>query len=160
MSWHGETRGNKGGFFRCFLPTPMTDWAKIFTGLLFDIEVVVHKVWTLENTVYRNGPMALKQVYNYSYCQRPASTLYVRQHSHEVIKLWKFQLIGSSESQQNSGLQKHFGIFNVFRSRKCIMFRLMTIFIAMCVQSLWVHLKYRGEWTNTTSLHKDTFLRM
>ena len=24
MSWHGETRGNMGGFFHCFLPTPMS----------------------------------------------------------------------------------------------------------------------------------------
>ena len=67
MSWHGETRGNKGGFFRCFLPTPLTDWAYIFTGLLFDIEVVVHKVWALDNTVYRKGPMALSSISN---CQR------------------------------------------------------------------------------------------
>ena len=27
MSWHGETCGNKGGFSRYFLPTPMTNWA-------------------------------------------------------------------------------------------------------------------------------------
>ena len=39
---------NKGGFSRYFLPTPMTDWAKIFTGLLFDIEVVIHEVWVFE----------------------------------------------------------------------------------------------------------------
>ena len=25
MSWHGETRGYKGGFSRYFIPTPMTD---------------------------------------------------------------------------------------------------------------------------------------
>ena len=55
MLWHGETCGNKGEFSRYFLPTPITDWAKIFTGLLFSIEVAIHEVWALDNTVYRNG---------------------------------------------------------------------------------------------------------
>ena len=36
-------------------------YINIFTGLLFDVEVVVHKVWALDNTVYRKGPMALTQ---------------------------------------------------------------------------------------------------
>ena len=40
----------------------MTDWALIFTGLLFDIEVVIHEVWALDKSVYRKGPMALKQL--------------------------------------------------------------------------------------------------
>ena len=54
-------RGHKGGFSRYFPPTPMTDLAQIFTGLLFDIdiEVVIHEVWALDTTVYRKGPMAL-----------------------------------------------------------------------------------------------------
>ena len=38
----------------------MTDWALIFTGLLFDIEIVILEVWALDNTVYRKGPMASK----------------------------------------------------------------------------------------------------
>ena len=37
----------------------MTDWALIFTALLFDIEVVIHEVWALDKSVYRKGPMAL-----------------------------------------------------------------------------------------------------
>ena len=53
---NGET--DNGGFSRYFLPTPMTNWAKLFTGLLFDIEVMIHEVWALDNTVYRKGPMA------------------------------------------------------------------------------------------------------
>ena len=35
----------------------------MFTGLLFYIEVVIHEVWALDNTVYRKGPMALNVVF-------------------------------------------------------------------------------------------------
>ena len=60
MSWHGETCRNKGRFSRYFLPTPMNDWAYVFTELSCYIEVVIHEVWALDNTVYRKCPMALK----------------------------------------------------------------------------------------------------
>ena len=57
MSWHGETCGNKRGFCHYFLSTPMTDWASIFTGLLFYKEVVIHEVWAFGQYCL---PMALK----------------------------------------------------------------------------------------------------
>ena len=47
--------------FPLFSPDSDDRWAQIFTGLLFDIEVVIHEVWPLDNTVYRKGPMALTQ---------------------------------------------------------------------------------------------------
>ena len=63
MSWRGETCGNKGGFSRYFLPTLMTDWALIFTGLLFYISChVIHRVWAFGQSVYRQCLMALGQV--------------------------------------------------------------------------------------------------
>ena len=33
--------------------------------MLFDIEVVIHEVWDLDNTVYLKGPMALREVDEY-----------------------------------------------------------------------------------------------
>ena len=40
---------------------------KFSQGLLFDIEVVIHEVWALGNTVYQKGPVALKAVYTIGY---------------------------------------------------------------------------------------------
>ena len=37
----------------------------IFTGLLFYIYVVIHKVWTLDNTVYQKCPIALKALWDW-----------------------------------------------------------------------------------------------
>ena len=52
MSWHDMT---------CyFLPTPIL-WGKIFTGLLFYVEFVIHKVWALDITFYRKCLMALSK---------------------------------------------------------------------------------------------------
>ena len=60
MSYHGETCGNKAGFSRYFLPTPLTDSASIFTCLLFYIKVVIHEVWAFRQYYLPKGSNRFK----------------------------------------------------------------------------------------------------
>ena len=62
MSWHGETCGNKGGFSRYFLPTPMTIWPKFSQVCYFIYKLWYTRCGPFDNTVYRKCPMALSRI--------------------------------------------------------------------------------------------------
>ena len=48
-------------FFHYYLATSMTDWAQIFTGLLFYVYVEIHQLWRLVFDNYNLNPKLLDQ---------------------------------------------------------------------------------------------------
>ena len=52
--WKHTTLCDKGVFFfHYYLATSMTDWAQIFTGLLFYAYVEIHQLWRLDFDNYQ-----------------------------------------------------------------------------------------------------------
>ena len=57
-------------FFHYYLPTLITDWAQIFTGLLFYAYVEIHKVRRLVFDNYQYCPVFLKALDTFGNCQQ------------------------------------------------------------------------------------------
>ena len=68
--------------------------------MLFDIEVVIHEGWALDNSVYRKGPMALKTLDTFGKCQRPVFSLGVTMHNITNLKIWTQLVIENNKRRK------------------------------------------------------------
>ena len=94
-------------FFHYYLATSMTNWAQIFTGLLFYALCWDTPVRRLVFDNYHRCPVSLKTLDTIGNCQRLVFSLGVSQHMHKITNLWKFELNRSSKLRDNNERKKH-----------------------------------------------------